>query len=215
MFIKFPILYLPTIMKEKITEKATDLFLTLGFKSVTMDDIANEMGISKKTIYTFFATKTELVEAVTNHLFEIITQGIDCICALDKDPIEEMYEIKKFVMSRLKGENASPIYQLQKYYPEIFHIIKQKQFDKMQGCVLENLTKGIKKGVYRENLNVGFVARIYFLGTNGIKDETIFPRADFPIKEIHEEFLNYHLRGIITPKGLEKLNQIINHDQKL
>ena len=112
-------------MKEKITEKAADLFLSLGFKSVTMDNIANEMGISKKTIYTYFATKTELVEAVTDHLYKIITHGIDCICALDKDPIEEMYEIKKFVMSRLKGENASPILQLQKYYPQIFNVIKQ------------------------------------------------------------------------------------------
>ncbi|HET7360405.1 MAG TPA: TetR/AcrR family transcriptional regulator [Salinimicrobium sp.] len=198
-------------MKEKILQKATDLFLSHGFKSVTMDEIANELGISKKTIYEHFATKTKLVEATTMRMYTIISEGIDTICALDRDPIEELYEIKKFVMSRLKGEKASPIFQLHKYYPEIFQEIKRMQFEKMQDCVLENLQKGIKKGVYRQNLNLGFVARIYFLGMNGIKDESIFPRNEFSSKEIHEEFLSYHLRGIVTPKGLEKLNQILKN----
>ena len=199
-------------MKEKILQKATELFLSHGFKSVTMDDIAEGMGISKKTVYTHFSTKTQLVEGVTHHLFEIISRGIDAIRDQHKNPIEEMYEIKKFVMSNLKGEKASPIFQLQKYYPEIFQTVRQKQLEKMRECTVENLQKGIEKGVYRSNLNLGFVSRIYFLGMNGIKDENIFPRSEFSSKEIHEEFLNYHLRGIVTPKGLEKLMEIINND---
>lgn len=175
-----------------------------------MDDIAEGMGISKKTVYTHFSTKTKLVEGVTNHLFHTISRGIDKIRDQHKDPIEELYEIKKFVMSNLRGEKASPIFQLQKYYPEIFQSAKQRQQEKMRECTVENLQKGIEKGVYRKTLNLGFVSRIYFLGMNGIKDENIFPRAEFSSKEIHEEFLNYHLRGIVTPKGLEKLNEIIN-----
>lgn len=185
------------------------MFLSHGFKSVTMDEIARELGISKKTVYAHFFTKTKLVEAVTDNLYQIITQGIDEIRALDKNSIEELYEIKKFVMDNLKGEKASPIFQLQKYYPEIFNIIKQKQYQKMQECTVENLEKGIKKGVYRKDLNLAFVSRIYFLGMNGIKDESIFPRKEFSSKQIHEEFLNYHLRGIVTQKGLEILNEII------
>lgn len=202
-------------MKGKILQKATELFLYHGFKSVTMDDIALEMGISKKTVYTHFNTKTKLVQGVTDHLFETISSGIDEIIAQHKDPIEEMYEIKKFVMGNLKGEKASPIFQLQKYYPEIFQSIKKRQLAKMRECTVENLQRGIKKGVYRKNLNLGFVSRIYFLGMNGIKDLNIFPPNEFSQKEIHEEFLNYHLRGIVTPKGLEKLNEIIFKSSEL
>ena len=71
-------------MKENILRKATDLFLTLGFKSVTMDDLANEMGISKKTIYSHFENKTQLIEECTMNMFWFITEGIDQICSLDK-----------------------------------------------------------------------------------------------------------------------------------
>ena len=104
-------------MRDKILFKASEMFLNLGFKSVTMDDIANEMGVSKKTIYTHFKNKTDLVEKVTLSLFEFISQGIDMICSLDHNPIQELYDIKKFVMKHLKDEKSSPQYQLQKVLP--------------------------------------------------------------------------------------------------
>ena len=99
-------------MKDKILEKATELFLNLGFKSVTMDDLANEMGISKKTIYAHYENKTKLVTESTMYLFNVISQGIDQISSLKKNPIEELYDIKKFVMLHLKDEKSSPQYQL-------------------------------------------------------------------------------------------------------
>lgn len=199
-------------MKEKILHKAGELFLTLGFKSVTMDDIANEMGISKKTIYTHYKNKTQLVKATTLHLFEIISTGIDCICALHKNPIEELYEIKKLVMLHLKNEKSSPQYQLQKYYPEIYNSLKIKKFEIMQDCVVENLNKGISEGLYRKNLNVDFAFRIYFLGINGIKDETLFPFENFPKIKLMENYLEYHLRGIVTKEGLKTLHKIIKNN---
>ena len=79
-------------MREEILHKATELFLNLGFKSVTMDDLAQEMGISKKTIYSHFDNKTKLVEESTMDLFWFISNGIDEIMALKKNPIEELYE---------------------------------------------------------------------------------------------------------------------------
>jgi AcrR family transcriptional regulator len=196
-------------LKEKILLKSIDLFLTLGFKSVTMDDIASEMHISKKTIYTHFKNKTQLVEATSLMLFDTISEGIDAICALHKNPIEELYEIKKYVMMHLKNEKSSPQYQLSKYYPEINSMLKKKQFDLMQDCVIENINKGIDQGLYRTNLNVDFISRIYFLGITGIKDESLFPFELFSRRELMNNFLEYHLRGIITKNGLNTLNQII------
>jgi AcrR family transcriptional regulator len=200
-------------MKNEILHKATDLFITLGFKSVTMDDIANKMGISKKTIYLHFKNKTKLVEATTMYMFNLISQGIDCICALEKNPIEEIYNIKKFVMTHLKDEKSSPQYQLQKYYPKIYMTLKNKQFEIMKDCVLENLERGIKLGLYRKTINVDFIARIYFSGIIAIKDKDLFPDELFSIKTLMEYYLEYHLRGICTPKGLELLNQITNSNQ--
>jgi len=198
-------------MKENIVYKAAEMFITLGFKSVTMDDIANEMGISKKTIYTHFANKTELVKETTLSILDSINQGIDCICALNKNPIEELYEIKKFVMLKLKDERTSPQYQLQKYYPEIHDTIKEKQFKKMQDCTVTNLNRGIEQGLYRENMNVELISKLYFICVNGIKDESFFPSEKFPKARLMEHYLEYHLRGIVTKEGQLVLNKFINN----
>ena len=203
-------LLLRSIMKEKIIQKAAEMFITLGFKSVTMDDIANEMGISKKTIYAHYTNKTALVREVTTNVFDTICEGIDCICALEKNPIEELYEIKKFVTLQLKNEKASPQYQLQKYYPEIYNEFRLKQYEKMSECTLRNLERGVAQGLYRKNLNVNFASRIYFVGMSGIKDDSLFPIEHFPKVQLIEEYLEYHLRGIITKEGLNILNQFIN-----
>jgi len=201
------------VLKEKILKKAEELFLTFGFKSVTMDDIANKMGISKKTIYTHFKNKTQLVKETTLKVFESISEGIDCICSLNKNPIEEIFEIKTLILEQLKGEKTSPQFQLQKYYPEIHNTIKKKQFDIMQDCVINNITKGVLQGLYRPEINIEFISRIYFLGMTGIKDEELFPSEMFSKKQLMENYLEYHLRGIVTEKGLTKLNQIINKNK--
>lgn len=197
-------------MKDKILHKAAEMFLSLGFKSVTMDDIAAEMGVSKKTIYNHFSNKTELVKDVTSSVFEIVCNGIDLICLKDSNPIEELYEIKRFTMEYMKGEKTSPQHQLQKYYPKIYANLKKKQFDVMQECITENLTRGIKDGLYRDTIDVGLISRIYFHGVVGIKDIDLFPLKQFSLNKIMDFYLEYHLRGICSEKGIEILNKIIN-----
>ena len=186
------------------------MFLTLGFKSVTMDDIASEMGISKKTIYQHFENKNDLVEAVTMNLFETISCGIDEICALDKNPIEELFAIKDFVMLNLKNESTSPIYQLQKYYPQIHKTLMSRQFDKMGTCVVDNLKKGMEQDLFRSGINVELIARFYFSGMSSIKDADLFNPIQFSTKEVQEAYLEYHLRGISTSKGILVLEQLLN-----
>ena len=200
-------------MREKIIEKTAEMFLTLGFKSVTMDDIAQEMGISKKTIYVHFANKTKLVEAVTFTLFENICDGIDCICFASKNPIEELYDIKMFVMHHLKSEKSSPQFQLKKYYPKIYDALKIKQFAKMHDSVKSSLQKGIDTGLFRSNINVDFISRMYFNGMTGIKDNTIFPLEIYTMEYLMESYLEYHLRAIVTDKGLQILNTYLTSNQ--
>ncbi len=196
-------------MREKLIQKASDLFLSYGFKSVTMDDIANSLGISKKTIYQNFDNKTKLVEATSLYVFNKIAHGIDCICKRDHNPVEEFYDIKKFIMEHLKDEKSSPQYQLKKYYPKIFKSLKIKQFDVMQTCVNSNLTRGIEQGLYRDSINFEFISRVYFNTMMALKDEELFPKENFNTHMLMENFIEYHLRGICTEKGLDILNTII------
>ncbi|TYB76085.1 TetR/AcrR family transcriptional regulator [Bizionia gelidisalsuginis] len=194
-------------MRTNIIIKSTELFLSLGFKSVTMDKIANELGISKKTIYQHFDNKTKLVEAVTWSIFENITIGIEAIIKEEKNPIEEIYQIKCFVLEHLKDEKSSPQYQLQKYYPKIFKAIKTEQSCVMGDCVKSNLKRGMALNLYRETIDIDFISKIYFNTIFAIKDKDIFPLKKFSMNMLMEHFIEYHLRGICTPLGVETLEK--------
>ena len=199
-------------MKDLIVDKAKELFLTLGFKSVTMDHIANEMGISKKTIYNFFNNKNELVNRVTNHMFNNITSGINQIKKDSIDPISELYDIKLFLLKYLKGEKTTPLYQLKKYYPDIHKKITIKQFEFMTNTTIDSLKNGIKLNLFRTDINVDLISKLYFNGMTGIKDQEIFPADKYDPTFLMGNYIEYHLRAIVTDKGLKKLNQFIKNN---
>ncbi len=195
-------------MKEKIIHKSAELFLEYGFKSVTMDEIASELAVSKKTIYTYFNNKTHLVECVGEFVKDQIHEEIDLVIAKELNPIEELYEIKRTVMKRLKDEKSSPQYQMEKYYPELYKRLRQSQFEKMLTCVQKNVDRGINEGWYREEIHRIFTTRIYIAGMFNLKDEAFFKATDLSKKQLYEEFLNYHMRSIVTEQGLERLKEI-------
>ena len=195
-------------MKETVLLKATEMFMALGFKSVTMDDIATELGISKKTIYQHFANKNDLVEATTNQLFEKITSGIDDICAIGINPIDEFYAIRQFLANILK-DNKSPDFQLRKFFPAIYDTLRIKQFEKLHSCMLNVLRRGVDQGLFRANIDIEFIARIYFTGISGIKDTQVFPEELYTMGSKTGQYLEYHLRAIVTEKGLGKLTKTI------
>lgn len=197
-------------MKDKILEKSQELFLNLGFKSVTMDEIANSLGISKKTLYKHYSNKTQLVEQVTDHLFDNICCEIDSVYDLDLNPIEELFEIKKVVLQNLKDEKSSPQYQLQKYYPKIYLELKNKQFGVMQGSIKENLSTGIELNLYRNDIDIEFISRLYFHGLVGVRDRDLFPLQQYSMNDLITNYLDYHLRGIATDKGIAELENQLN-----
>ena len=202
------------IMKETILKKATEMFLTLGFKSVTMDDIAASLGISKKTIYQHYANKIDLVNASAIHLYMLLSEGVDKIIARDLNAIAEMFAIRDFVLENLNDESASPIYQLNRFFPEISENLKTIKFRKMHTSMVANLKKGIKGGLYRPEINIDFMSRIYFTGLTGIKDNDIFPPDIYKVKETTNEYLEYHIRGIATDTGLDTLTHLLKNTIK-
>lgn len=216
MFLKFPCVLLPKFyltVQEKILQTATEMFLHYGFKSVTMDDIAENMGISKKTIYAHYSTKNKLVQASGSHLLKTISEGIDEIRSKNLNPVIENFEIKQFVNQHLKGEKTSPHFQLKKYYPKIFDKLIEEQFQVLENCVGDNISRGIEQGYYRDQINVPFVCRIHFVGMMGVKDKEMFPIEQFTEEDLTEEFLNYHLRAICTSKGIKTLEEYLNNEK--
>ena len=144
---------------------------------------------------------------------DIINDGIDKICLKEQNAIEELFDIKKFVSDVLKKEAASPQYQLQKFYPNIYENLHKKQFNSMLICVKNNLERGIKDNLYRDNLNIDFIARIYFTGFVGIKNEDTFAREHYDQNWLTNNYLEYHLRAITTTKGLRTLEHLLNYKQ--
>lgn len=193
---------------KEIIEAATELFLTKGFKSVTMDDLANEMGMSKKTIYSYFKTKTELVQATIAQIFCNITQGIDSIRAQNLNPIEEIFTINDFVSKHLKNESSSPEFQLMKYYPKIHSALNCRKFEAVHECITNGLIKGQETGIFRKEADPELISRFYFFSISQIRNKDLFHESDFPTHKVLKAYLDYHIRGIATPKGLKILEQI-------
>jgi AcrR family transcriptional regulator len=196
-------------LEKSIVVTSTELFLTLGFKSVTMDDIAEEMKISKKTIYAFFANKEALVQSVVFSMYSYITTNLTQIREKANNPISELYEVKMFIMHQLKGEKTSPQHQLRKYYPSIHNELQKKQFDFMTKSVKKSLTKGVEMKLFRPSIDIDFISRMYFNGMVGIKNVDMFPIEKYTPEQLMENYLDYHLRAIVTEDGMKLLSSYI------
>ena len=194
-------------MKEKIIDIAITEFSNYGFKSVTVDDIALKMGVSKKTIYAHFPKKETLVETSVMKHFDIVIEKILFISKHSKDPIIELYQMNKEALKHLSNEKNSPIYQLQKYYKNIYQKLQIKEFTVLGEMFSKSLLRGIETGLFRSEINIDFVARIFFNGIRGIQDLELFPIEKYKNEQLLILFTEYHLRAICTQNGIEKLNQ--------
>ena len=194
-------------MDKEIVLSASSLFLQYGYKAVTMDDIAEHMRISKKTIYHYFGDKTSLVRSAVLHVFEEVKDKIITIQTSMDHPIEALYEIKKIAVQVLGNKDKSPQYQLQKYYPAIYIEIREKELSTFGNTFKLSLKKGMDSGLFRTTIDPEFIMRIYFNGFRGLRDIELFPPEDYDIDQIIGKYIDYHLRAIATAKGLQFLEE--------
>jgi len=194
-------------MKCEILKKSIKIFLKFGFKSTTMDDIANKMAISKKTIYKYFKNKEQLVDESLSFFHEAIHTEVATICNKGFNAIEENFEIKKMFKDLLQNSGESPMFQLQKYYPETFKKVINNEFAMFKDCISQNLKKGIQEGLYRNNLNINITTRFYFSLVFSVHDPNLFTNEDRTINQLEIDALTYHTRAIATKKGIEILEK--------
>ena len=198
-------------MKEKIISKATEMFLKLGFKSVTMDDIACEMCISKKTIYKFFTNKELLIEEGNNVFHEKINKGMNEIIAKSDNAIQENFNIRNMFVEMFQIADKSPLYQLKKYYPAIYHKVVTQETEVCTECFRQNILKGINQGLYRIDIEVESYVKFYYTLIFSINENTILERD---ASKLEFQALEYHTRAMATPKGILELeNQLLNYNR--
>lgn len=207
MFLKFPDVHLRSIMKDKIINKATEMFLSYGFKTVTMDDIANEIAISKKTIYKYFDNKEHLVDATTMCVQETIDSLISSIMEKNYNAIEENFVIKSIFKDLFKNAKTSPMFQLKKYYPETYTKLMEREFCSFSECVKSNLQKGIEQKLYRSNIDIDMVMKLYFTLVFGAYESDMFGTDLKDIVKIEIDILEYHTRAIATLYGYSILEK--------
>ncbi|WP_310594440.1 TetR/AcrR family transcriptional regulator [Flavobacterium sp.] len=191
-------------MKDKIISKASNLFLKLGFKSVTMDDIANEMCISKKTIYKYFCNKEILIEETTETGLKQINQTIAKIVANNHNAIEENFEIIKMFKEMFNSIETSPSYQLKKHYPEIYQKLISQSKTECHSMFQQNIEKGIQEGLYRNELNIQSHVYFYYALISSINENIVSEKES---KKLELEALEYHIRAMATPKGIIELEK--------
>jgi AcrR family transcriptional regulator len=194
-------------MKEKIIAKATDMFLKLGFKSVTMDDIAGEMCISKKTIYKYFCNKELLIAEGTEVVHEQIHQGITYIIEKEFNSIEENFEIRKMFREMFKSIDTSPVYQLKKHYPSIYETVISREIEEYITVFKQNTLKGIAQGLYRKETDIDSFVKFYYILIFNINETT---KQESEVFKLEMKALEYHTRAIATPKGIIELEKQLN-----
>ena len=192
------------MMKEKIINKAKEMFLRLGFKSITMDDIACEMCISKKTIYKYFSNKDVLIEQSVEMVHKEVHETIDQIVAKNFNAIEENFEIKRMFRELFKSAESSPIYQLKKHYPEVYAKTLSSQIEVCEKCFRDNIQKGINEGLYRENLDINNYVKFYYTLIFNINENTA---SGIEAEELEVKALEYHIRAMATLAGVIELEK--------
>ncbi|MCE7068154.1 TetR/AcrR family transcriptional regulator [Dyadobacter sp. CY326] len=195
-------------MKERIIKSALNLFWRYGIKSVTMDDIAKDLGISKRTIYQHYSDKEAILALV------IQNQIMDQKCEMEKleekaaNPIEQMMYASAQMRDTLSTMNPVLLYDLKKYYPLAWEQFETYKHDFLLKSIRENLTTGIEQGLYRPDIDVAVLALLRIEQIVMAFDPTIFPQKKFNMMHTQMQFLLHFLRGVLSEKGFEYYNTI-------
>ncbi len=193
--------------KERILEGARELFFKHGTKTITMDDIAKHLGMSKKTLYQYFSNKNEVVESMM--LKQLHEHECECQRMSDdsENVIEEVFAIMQNMGAFFSQANPNLFYDLQKYHSSSWNIFKKFKDEYMVKMVEESINKGIKQGVVRGDINSKIFARLRIKEVEMGFDPTTFPPEKFKIVDVQLALMDHFLHGICTLKGHKMINK--------
>ena len=193
--------------KQQIITTAESLFLRYGIKSITMDDVSRELGISKKTLYQFVDNKRDLIEEVMEHTISNEKKMMQDIREQSSNAIDEMLAVARHVTQLMRQLHPGAMYDLQKYYRDCWRKMEAFHQEYIYAMIKENIEKGQREELYRSDLDADIVAKLYVGKTIAIVDESAFPLNKYNRENLFREYIFYHLRGIASSKGLKLLEK--------
>lgn len=194
---------------ENILERVGELYNKYGIKSVTMDDVARELGISKKTLYQYVVNKNDLVSKVLDYLLNQKNCVFKELLSKDLNAIEELLEVGVYIIKSIKDYNPSTQYDLKKYYPELYTKFHDVRKGRMHQSILKNIEKGKEQGLYRTELDNDIIAKIQTSRFIHMSSDEFFDRDEMLKPQYVMELFIYHIRGIANNKGLKVLEKTL------
>jgi len=195
-------------LKELLTT-TTEMFYKYGIRSVTMDDIAREMGISKRTLYQYVANKEDLVKQAVD--FEI--SNYDCffedLHKKDLSALDQMVYLHEFVIKNIKESPASLEFDMQKYYPKIWKRIEDVRHERMYKFLVANMEKGLKEDIYRTGIDPDIIARIFIGRADTFLNNDLFSIEELSQASFLDQIFSYHIHALCNMKGLAYYEQKI------
>lgn len=201
--------------KEKENElfaKIIALFMRYGVKSMTMDDVSRHLAISKKTLYQYVSDKNDLVLKSMSRIIEHEKALAQHLCDTHENAIDMLFALSKDIASKYNQMHPSINYDLQKYHPDAWNMFHEFQTKFVTDCIQQNIERGIKQGLYRDNLDPFLIAHFYSSKLHMCSDGDLFPPERYSFSKIHLEMMRYHIRGIANEKGLEYLKKKVKQE---
>lgn len=198
--------------EKNILEGAKNLFMQFGLKSITMDDIARKVGVSKKTIYQFFNDKNSIVFKSVHEHFSDHRKEIENVLENSKDAIESIYRISKCMKVQIEAINPTVLYDLQRYFPKAYKRFLEFKNTFMKDRMSQIIENGISSGYFRKEINTEILIIQRIEQVQLAFNNEVFPRDKFDFKEVHEQLFDHFIHGILTEKGKEKYNQYLNEE---
>ncbi|XOV94367.1 MAG: TetR/AcrR family transcriptional regulator [Bacteroidota bacterium] len=190
-------------MKQKILDAAEMLFTRYGVRSISMDDVAREVSISKKTIYQHFNHKDDLVTEATRNYIEREMTEISEITAVAVDAVDELFLLSGCIRKNISRINPSLLYDLQKYHPDAWEVFKNYKDNFIRGKVTQNIIRGKEEGLFRKEINENILATMRVEQIQTIFDERIFPKSDYDFIEVQMQIYDHFIHGLLKVEGIE------------
>jgi TetR/AcrR family transcriptional regulator, cholesterol catabolism regulator len=196
-------------MKDRIQIKAEELFKRYGIRSVTMDEISNQLGISKKTLYQSFIDKEEIVHAV----FDKMMGENKSRCLADKEhaenAIHEIFLAFDNVLQMFTEMNPAIIFDLHKYHPNVYVKFTAYKYEFLYNVIKDNLERGVREELYRPEINIEIITRFRIESSMLPFNTELFPQSKKDLAGVEKELLEHYLYGVATIKGLKLIQKYI------
>ena len=191
-------------IKKKIVRGAENLFTKYGVRSISMDDIARHLSVSKKTLYQHFEDKEDIVTSAVQSHIERIMAEFDAIQTAAVDAIDELSKISQCLKRTMSEINPSLMFDLEKYHPRAWNVWVENKKKFIRESVISNLKRGVEEGSFRPELDLEIMATMRMELVQLAFDDRIFPTNRFKISDVQMQLFEHFVFGLLTEKGRKK-----------